>query len=210
MVHKQTQKSGFTIVELLIVIVVIGILAAITIVAYNGVQQRANNLNRTTAAKEWQKLIIAYHAQNGQYPSGTLNNHICLGTGNPTDFDLNADEDCNGTGNIKHPITSVNNAYASIVGKLPSFPGTKLTSASTGTVAGLSIRSYETSNPGTAEAKTQHPMLHYWMEGNDQDCILRPVMQYVSGGLTPSTNSFTANDAGLTRCVILMPHPSEI
>ncbi len=35
--------SGFTIVELLIVIVVIGILAAITIVAYNGVQNRASD-----------------------------------------------------------------------------------------------------------------------------------------------------------------------
>jgi len=35
------QQTGFTIVELLIVIVVIGILAAITIVAYNGVQSRA-------------------------------------------------------------------------------------------------------------------------------------------------------------------------
>lgn len=35
--------SGFTIVELLIVIVVIGILAAITIVAYNGVQSRAQD-----------------------------------------------------------------------------------------------------------------------------------------------------------------------
>lgn len=38
---KQQQQHGFTIVELLIVIVVIGILAAITIVAYNGVQTRA-------------------------------------------------------------------------------------------------------------------------------------------------------------------------
>lgn len=38
---KQTQRTGFTIVELLIVIVVIGILAAITVVAYNGVQDRA-------------------------------------------------------------------------------------------------------------------------------------------------------------------------
>lgn len=36
-------KSGFTIVELLIVIVVIGILAAITVVAYNGIQERTRN-----------------------------------------------------------------------------------------------------------------------------------------------------------------------
>lgn len=43
----QFKRSGFTIVELLIVIVVIGILAAITIVAFNGVQERAN----TTAVK---------------------------------------------------------------------------------------------------------------------------------------------------------------
>lgn len=44
---KNKQNSGFTIVELLIVIVVIGILAAITIVAYNGVQQRARDMTRT-------------------------------------------------------------------------------------------------------------------------------------------------------------------
>ena len=37
------QRRGFTIVELLIVIVVIAILAAITIVAYNGIQNRAND-----------------------------------------------------------------------------------------------------------------------------------------------------------------------
>lgn len=35
--------AGFTIVELLIVIVVIGVLAAIVIVAYNGIQNRAND-----------------------------------------------------------------------------------------------------------------------------------------------------------------------
>ena len=38
-----SRQSGFTIVELLIVIVVIGILAAIVIVAYNGIQNRAND-----------------------------------------------------------------------------------------------------------------------------------------------------------------------
>jgi prepilin-type N-terminal cleavage/methylation domain-containing protein len=39
--RKQTSSSGFTIVELLIVIVVIGILAAVTIVAFNGVSGKA-------------------------------------------------------------------------------------------------------------------------------------------------------------------------
>lgn len=40
------KQTGFTIVELLIVIVVIGVLAAITVVAYNGIQQRAINSKR--------------------------------------------------------------------------------------------------------------------------------------------------------------------
>mgnify|MGYP006209457325 CR=1 FL=1 len=35
------KQTGFTIVELLIVIVVIAILAAVSIVAYNGIQDRA-------------------------------------------------------------------------------------------------------------------------------------------------------------------------
>ena len=38
--------SGFTLVELLIVIVVIGILASITIVSYNGAQKRARDSKR--------------------------------------------------------------------------------------------------------------------------------------------------------------------
>ncbi len=39
--QRRGHQTGFTIVELLIVIVIIGILAAITIVAYNGIQERA-------------------------------------------------------------------------------------------------------------------------------------------------------------------------
>ncbi len=60
--------SGFTIVELLIVIVVIGILAAIVIVTYNGVQARATATKLTTSAKTYEGILKQYKAVNGDYP----------------------------------------------------------------------------------------------------------------------------------------------
>ncbi len=63
------KQSGFTIVELLIVIVVIAILAAITIVAYNGIQQRSHTTSAKTAAENLAKKIEAYNAVNNQYPA---------------------------------------------------------------------------------------------------------------------------------------------
>ena len=65
---KQTSK-GFTIVELLIVVVVIAILAAITIVAYNGIQNRAKNSATQSSVRQVQNLVEAYAAENGSYPS---------------------------------------------------------------------------------------------------------------------------------------------
>src|SRR6201993_494731 len=65
----QADRSGFTIVELLIVIVVIGILAGLVIVTYNGVQQKARDTERTTDIKALQGQLEAYQAQNGKYPT---------------------------------------------------------------------------------------------------------------------------------------------
>jgi prepilin-type N-terminal cleavage/methylation domain-containing protein len=84
-------NHGFTIVELLIVIVVIGILAAITIVAYNGISVRAANTSRMAELRQWEKLLRLYYAQNGSYPvpsAGFVGNY-CLGTGFPSQNEVN-------------------------------------------------------------------------------------------------------------------------
>lgn len=68
----QTKSRGFTIVELLIVIVIIAILAAITIVAYNGITNRANASTAKSNAESILKVASAYQADtaagNGDFP----------------------------------------------------------------------------------------------------------------------------------------------
>lgn len=70
------KTRGFTIVELLIVIVVIAILASITIVAFNGVQARARDSVRMQKLKEIATALERYYNDNGDYP------HIQDGSGN--------------------------------------------------------------------------------------------------------------------------------
>lgn len=65
-----TRDRGFTIVELLIVIVVIAILAAISIVAYNGIQNRTNDSTVQADLRNFAGKIMEYQAINGAYPNG--------------------------------------------------------------------------------------------------------------------------------------------
>ena len=93
---KNSKASGFTIVELLIVIVVIGILAAITIVSYSGVTSRANTAANQSNANSVIQAAEAVFADNNAYPTSPatvaslstgaakLPAGITLGTATPT------------------------------------------------------------------------------------------------------------------------------
>ncbi len=65
----KTKQQGFTIVELLIVIVVIGILAALVITTFTGIQKKARDTERTTDIKAIHGQLEAFQAQYVYYPT---------------------------------------------------------------------------------------------------------------------------------------------
>ncbi len=65
----RNKNTGFTIVELLIVVVIIGILAAIVIVAYGNVTSRAKDSERASELSSLQKALEIYYLDNGGYPT---------------------------------------------------------------------------------------------------------------------------------------------
>lgn len=67
------RQPGFTIVELLIVIVVIGVLASISVVAFNGVRAKALESERGAKLSNIHKALLNFYAINGYYPG---NNEI--------------------------------------------------------------------------------------------------------------------------------------
>lgn len=78
------KNTGFTIVELLVVIVVIGILAAITMVSYSGVKNKADTAKNQSNASSIQKAVASYYASNGSYPAWTTDSAGTIGAINAT------------------------------------------------------------------------------------------------------------------------------
>jgi prepilin-type N-terminal cleavage/methylation domain-containing protein len=119
---KRPHNKGFTIVELLIVIVVIGILAAITIVAYNGVQTRARAAQAQSDANGVGKLLAISNVNNGSFPNdlSTVNNGQPVSVADGTSYNYHP-----GSGNSSYCMT-VTNATTSY----------RVTDTATGPVAG--------------------------------------------------------------------------
>ena len=84
------QNKGFTIVELLIVIVVIGILALLVITTYAGIQQKARNTKRQTDISAIQTQLEAFYQTNGYYPNLTDMNSATFLAANLKSLDVTA------------------------------------------------------------------------------------------------------------------------
>lgn len=102
--------GGFTIVELLIVIVVIGILAALVLNTFSGIQERARDTERRTDINSLATQLEVYYADNPGYPDGATAGFE-VNTTNLPGLDAEALSDPNGNALNIGANPSTNNQY---------------------------------------------------------------------------------------------------
>jgi len=115
---KNKFRTGFTIIELLVVIVIIGILAAITLVSYNGIQAKARDASVLSDLDTMDALQTNYGLKNGlagkAYYSGS-GSDTTLGftpsSGNVIDVVTNSTDYCIRGYNTKGTKNSINNSF---------------------------------------------------------------------------------------------------
>lgn len=192
--------SGFTIVELLIVVVVIAILAAITIVSYNGIQQQARNTSIVSAAQQSYKAVQSYVSTNGTYPPMNASKNgdfVCITTVSG----------CYTTDSTQNGDAVLNSAIASIA-KLPSS-----VPSSGSTLNGVM---YQYHQARTVNGVSQPVALIYYLSGINTPCRLQNTLAYAPGVSSPtptmtmSTTGYTIGDLyGKTACIVKIDGPAH-
>lgn len=184
---------GFTIVELLIVIVVIAILAAISIVAYNGIQQRANNTAIINAASQSMRLLQAYIAQEGAYPFTTSSANICITT----------ESGCASSGDA--PAVNANATFDANMRQVGNLPRS-VPVLSGGDRYGVL---YQYSSNRTLDGQSQPAVMKYYLQGTNQRCNLPGLrtMDVDGSTLTVSVNTVPAVPGHKTYCEVNIPGP---
>lgn len=186
-------RRGFTLVELLIVIVVIGILAAITLVAYNGVQQQASNAAMKSEVASIAKLLHLYYGEQGTvstlFPVNTV---YCLTTDNScTDYA--------GT------VVTYNNA--SVMTKLGAYGNVPQSVAHLDSkVYGVYVQYVPITNsiPFVYNGQKIPLLVGFWLQGKNQDCTGIGGLTSVTGNNPFSNGSLSNGSTGasgtMTRC----------
>ncbi len=95
MLNQLRKQSGFTIIELLIVIAIIGILATLVLTNFQGAQAKSRDTTRQTDINSIYQKLEEFYNENGGYPNEDLTNTVLPG------IDQGALEDADGTGIVE-------------------------------------------------------------------------------------------------------------
>lgn len=191
MIIAPRKPSGFTIIELLIVIVIIAILAAITLVAYSSIQQRANNAVVKTAAAQTLKLITAYISTNGVYPNTSGGCAVLAG---------NTGHCSSGTANNNGLQSGLVNQLAAIGTVPPSVP-----------VVDPNYNGilYDYNASRTMNGIAAPAILYYYLQGSGVDCGgIGNLANSASLTMTTSSNPYSSTTSTATMCVMSISGPA--
>jgi general secretion pathway protein G len=94
-IEEENKNKGFTLVELLIVIVILGILATVTVFAVRGITDQGKTSTCKADKKTLETAVEAWYAQNG-----TVNNPTEAGLVPAFLHDLSPNYDIDANGNV--------------------------------------------------------------------------------------------------------------
>ena len=176
MQQKHQQGYGFTIVELLIVIVVIALLAAITLIGYNAVRIRSENTRTIANIRQYVNAITLYNIKTGAYPvapgeSGQSVAMVCLGIGYEDSY----------CGRISSVDTYESSSF---MNDLQAKSGVTLSAAVSDKYGDVGGESFVGAAYGVDKTDSEHSSTLYartiqWhLTGENQDCVLAGAWAY--------------------------------
>jgi prepilin-type N-terminal cleavage/methylation domain-containing protein len=89
-IQKMKKNSGFSLVELMIVIVIIGVLAAVAVPIYSNNVMKAKMSEADASLGSIRTQLRVYYGENGNYPTLTSGTYVIGGKG--TWHDINVGE----------------------------------------------------------------------------------------------------------------------
>jgi type IV pilus assembly protein PilA len=84
MLNQVRKQSGFTIIELLIVIAIIGILATLVLTNFQGAQAKGRDTVRKNDINSVYQKLEEFYNENGGYPDGDLKGTVAVGINEAT------------------------------------------------------------------------------------------------------------------------------
>ena len=90
---KNQKRKGFTLIELMVVVAIMGLLAALAVISLNNARQRARDARRISDIKQIQTALELYYLDNNEYPdsSGEVIEGKCISDTNGLASDCDGD-----------------------------------------------------------------------------------------------------------------------